>query len=146
MRAILLLMTFGLALGLTGCVDRASVQYGDGGKHGYKEGPPPHAPAHGYRAKHHHHDLRYDAGLGVYVVLGYDDHFFLDDLYFRYRSGHWQASASLDDGWRDCDENRVPSNLRYNKRYKKAYRDYDDQDDQGHKGKGKYKDKKSKYD
>ena len=50
-----------------------------------KAGPPSHAPAHGYRAKHQYryypsHSVYYDTGRG---------------LYFYLQSGKWQISASL---------------------------------------------------
>jgi hypothetical protein len=133
MRLLISVLIVSLSLGMAGCVDRASVSYGDNKGDGYKQGPPPHAPAHGYRAKHGNHDLRYDGGLGAYVVLGYDNHFYLDNAYFRYREGNWQISAQLDDGWKHVDDYRVPVGLRSSKQYKK----YDD-----HPGKGKGKEKK----
>jgi hypothetical protein len=51
----------------------------------HKEGPPPWAPAHGYRAKHRyryypHHRVYYERERGVY---------------FYYRDGHWKVSVSL---------------------------------------------------
>ncbi len=34
----------------------------------HKQGPPPHAPAHGYRHKHQHgHDMEYNSDAGAYV-------------------------------------------------------------------------------
>jgi hypothetical protein len=58
-----------------------TVQWGDGAKQGpssggYKKkgGPPPHAPAHGYRAKHQYRyypsrNVYYDQGRGVYFYI-----------------------------------------------------------------------------
>ncbi|MFQ5585276.1 MAG: hypothetical protein ACE5GF_00390, partial [Thermodesulfobacteriota bacterium] len=43
-----------------------------------KHGPPPHAPAHGYRHKHRHGvELMFDGGLGVYIAVG------LSGIYFH---------------------------------------------------------------
>jgi hypothetical protein len=141
MRVLLLFGVALLSLTASGCVSRASVGYDDD-RH-YHGGPPPHAPAHGYRAKHHHRDMVYDSRLGAYVVLGYRDHYYHDGWYFRYFDGFWQISAELGDRkWRDVDRYRVPEGLRYSKhRYRdREYRDYRDRrgdrdyDDRRHKG------------
>jgi len=50
-----------------------------------KGGPPPWAPAHGYRAKHRY---RYYPGSRVYYEVD-------KGLYFYYRDGRWTASVSL---------------------------------------------------
>lgn len=92
--------------------------------HGYHQGPPPHAPAHGYRAKHEHHDLVYDSRLGAYLVLGYDDLYYLDDHYYRFHDGYWLYSRYIDDDWRRIDYDHVPSRLRYS-------RDHHDRGKQG---------------
>jgi hypothetical protein len=76
-------------------------------------GPPPHAPAHGYR--HRHADgtrLVYDSTMGVYVVLGHAEMYFSDGLYFRMGSTSWQASANPDSGWKPVSEKKVPPGLR----------------------------------
>ncbi|MCX4188487.1 hypothetical protein [Methylophaga sp. OBS4] len=125
MRTVLILGVALLTLFISGCASRAAVGYGE--PHYHSGGPPPHAPAHGYRAKHHHHDMVYDSRLGAYVVVGYDDYYFHDDLYFRYRSGGWQFNINLDDrDWRHADDRQVPKGLK--RKYKGS-------------GKGKDKDK-----
>jgi len=50
-----------------------------------KGGPPPHAPAHGYRAKHHY---RYYPSSSVY----YDND---RKLYFYLKGDNWEVGASL---------------------------------------------------
>ena len=50
-----------------------------------KGGPPPHAPAHGYRAKHHYH---YYPSSSVY----YDND---RKLYFYLKGDNWEVGASL---------------------------------------------------
>jgi hypothetical protein len=52
---------------------------------GHGGGPPPWAPAHGYRAKHRY---RYYPSAEVYLDLG-------RGLYFYYRDGSWHGSVSL---------------------------------------------------
>jgi hypothetical protein len=57
-----------------------------GHKHKYKkEGPPAHAPAHGYRAKHKY---RYYPSCSVYYDSG-------RRLYFYLRGDSWEVGASL---------------------------------------------------
>ena len=62
---------------------------GNGHRHKIKKakkgGPPPHAPAHGYRAKY---EYRYYPACGVY----YDTH---RELYFYLEGPNWRISASL---------------------------------------------------
>ena len=43
----------------------------------HKIGPPPHAPAHGYRHKHQHGvELEYDSGIGAYISCRTPRHLF----------------------------------------------------------------------
>lgn len=78
--------------------------------HGY--GPPPYAPAHGYRAKHHHHDLVYDVHLGVYVVVGLHDHYYHNGHYYKYVRDGWYYSRYTDRDWRRYyDERKLPPGL-----------------------------------
>ncbi len=51
-------------------------------------GPPPWAPAHGYRAKHRY---RYYPSSHVYYDIG-------RGLYFHYGDGHWRVSVSFPAG------------------------------------------------
>lgn len=79
----------------------------------HRHGPPPHAPAHGYRHKHGDGSrLRFDSRLGVYVVLGHDDTWFVDDLYVRWSGGRWMASMHLDGGWTEYSADKLPKTLR----------------------------------
>ena len=78
-----------LSYALSGCTS-ARIAIGDRppGSEGYhktKGGPPPWAPAHGYRAKHQY---RYYPEQSVY----YDDR---RGVYFYYRNGQWEVSANL---------------------------------------------------
>jgi hypothetical protein len=79
-------------------------------------GPPPHAPAHGYRRKMHVDNgpdlqLVFDSGLGAYVVVGIPDLYFLDGHYFRFASSGWQISVHHDSGWAVAVQSDVPSGL-----------------------------------
>ena len=81
-------IVFVLAFGLPGCtgvlVQEKPVSV-------VKEpGPPPWAPAHGYRAKHHY---RYYPGACVYYDVG-------RKIYFYPQEGEWRVAASLPAGIR----------------------------------------------
>jgi hypothetical protein len=58
-----------------------------------KVGPPPHAPAHGYRHRHHGPDLVFDSRLGVYVAVGHPHVYFHGGHYYRRVSSGWQRCA-----------------------------------------------------
>jgi len=125
-----------IILFLVGCVDSASVRYNDSSPDRYyRNGPPPHAPAHGYRSKYRDHDMIYDSGIGAYIIVGMPDYYFDNNFYFRFRDGHWQISASLGDRWRDTNRYSVPRKL-YQSKYKKSKHHKE------HHGKGKDKHKK----
>jgi hypothetical protein len=120
----------------------------EGGDHG----PPPWAPAHGYRRKHQRAyqshpdtvDMVFDSGLGVYVVVGIPNYYYWDGVYLRIDAGNrWYRAPYLDARWDPCPPDALPGYLR-EKSIKKyngppkgrwAVRDRDD-DEQGH-GKGK---------
>ncbi|MHC4478562.1 MAG: hypothetical protein ACYTEL_23240 [Planctomycetota bacterium] len=78
-------------------------------------GPPPHAPAHGHRRKHHHHggvELVYDSGRGVYVVVGFPDHYYFEGHYYRFHQDQWHMSVDINSGWKPASNDRLPSGLR----------------------------------
>lgn len=77
-----------------------------------KGGPPPWAPAHGYRHKHAQGvDLTFDRGLGVYIVVGYENHFFYRDHFYRGSGSDWQMSASIRGSWVRIDVSQLPDGL-----------------------------------
>ncbi|MDX1483436.1 MAG: hypothetical protein R3229_03045 [Alphaproteobacteria bacterium] len=87
-------------------------------------GPPPHAPAHGYR--HHYRrgvDLVFDSGLGVYLVADARRTYYFDGRFYRFRRGGWFASRAHDGPWRPDDGRRLPRPLR---RHARRWRDRDD--------------------
>jgi hypothetical protein len=76
-----------------------------------KKGPPPHAPAHGYRHKHGDVVLVYESSLSVYIVHGYEGHYFSDGDYYRMHKGGWQVSVDIGGPWRKISETKVPKGL-----------------------------------
>jgi hypothetical protein len=118
-----------LCFALAGCVHGSSVTVGRSGSQpsygsgpGRGHGPPPHAPAYGYRKKqgerHEHYqkhgdvELVFDSNRGVYVVVGLPNHFFWDGVYLRVEDGRWFASARLDGDWEPCSNDSLPPGLR----------------------------------
>lgn len=78
-----------------------------------RPGPPPHAPAHGYR--HHHRsgvDMVFDHGLGVYTVVGMPYYYYRGYFYRRHR-GAWERSREPRRGWRRANRDGVPRKLRH---------------------------------
>jgi hypothetical protein len=76
-------------------------------------GPPPHAPAHGYRRKLPAGvEVVFDSASGVYVVVGLEKHFWLDGHYYRFCNRQWEASVSIGGGWIAIGEERLPAGLR----------------------------------
>ena len=104
-----------LALVMSGCV-YIGHPHGQRGRSGTKvvmekHGPPPHAPAHGHRHKHHGVDLLFDTGLGVYVVVGHAHHYFHDGRYYRLHESGWRVSAKLDGHWVEIKIKDLPRGL-----------------------------------
>ena len=77
-----------------------------------KHGPPPHAPAHGYRHKHHNTDLKYDSVLEVYVVAGWSNYYFHEDHYYRSNDNGWEITAQLSGPWTSVSTKKLPKGLR----------------------------------
>ena len=83
-------------------------------------GPPAHAPAYGYRHKLSSNvEVAFDSDSGVYVVVGWDKYFWLAGQYYRFRTGHWEVSRTIDKGWTYIEQEKLPDGLR--KQYSAAY-------------------------
>ena len=109
-----------LAIAWSGCSYDSSLTIGNRGPyvspHRGGSGPPPHAPAHGYRRKHRSGaaeiDLVFDSGMGVYVVVGVPNHYYWDGHYLRIDDGRWYASAELKGHWKLRSSDSLPPGLR----------------------------------
>ena len=73
--------------------------------------PPPRSPAQGYHQMYRGHDIRYDAGLGVYALMDLPNYFFFEGNYYRYHDGHWNYSRDMKSRWRNYDERKLPPGL-----------------------------------
>ena len=98
-----------LALASMGCAN-VSHHHPKNAAQAKRRGPPPHAPAHGYRHKHGDSELIFDTKLGVYIVLGHDHHYFDGSHYFRWVDG-WQVSKNLRGSWTTISTGDVPPGL-----------------------------------
>jgi hypothetical protein len=82
-------------------------------------GPPPHAPAHGYRAKTSEGlAIAYDSKLEVYVLVGLSNHYYYKGLYYRLDGHGWEVSAKLHGSWQAVAEHKMPLTLRSGKKSK----------------------------
>ncbi len=87
----------------------------------YKHGPPPHAPAHGYRHHQHGVDLVFDSGIGVYVIIGHPGIYFYNGLYLNFGpTGHWRAAKHYKGPWHAKDIRHTPLRFR-NKMLKREH-------------------------
>lgn len=75
-------------------------------------GPPPHAPAHGYRHKYQGVDVIYDSGRGVYIVVGLPSHYYYEGHFYRFGSVQWEVSAQIGGPWRPVSRESLPPGLR----------------------------------
>lgn len=102
---------FVIALFLFSSCAPLGIPHSGGGKPGW--GPPPHAPAHGHRHKHHDGvDLVYDAGFGIYVVVGFSDLYFLDKAYYRLYGDLWEISHGVYGPWKPVSFSKLPPGLK----------------------------------
>lgn len=84
--------------------------------------PPPHAPAHGYRHRYYDHELKFDSGYGVYLVLNKPGLYFYNDHYIRFYNDSWQITNRLQDRWRPARQNDIPLKLERTRHHdKKRY-------------------------
>lgn len=75
-------------------------------------GPPPWAPAHGYRTKHPSGvDLVFDSGLGVYVVVDLPGVYFHGDRFYRQANGGWGIAGGPGGPWVAVAERDIPPGL-----------------------------------
>ncbi|MEJ2719691.1 MAG: hypothetical protein P8181_00940 [bacterium] len=76
-----------------------------------KHGPPPHAPAHGYRHKHENVVLVFQANLGVYAVDGHQGYYYHEGEFYRLHKGKWQTGAHFNGPWKKTSVSKLPKGL-----------------------------------
>ena len=113
------LISAGLVLALCGtgmaCTTTSAARYeqqaGPGKSRGH--GPPPHAPAHGYRAKPRDViELVYSSDYGVYEVVGRDGYYYQDGVIYHKDSIGWIVGRTLNGPWTSVTEAQIPPGLR----------------------------------
>jgi hypothetical protein len=129
----------GALFGLSGCVsvhhDHDRGRYERAPAYERSHGPPPHAPAHGYRQHRHGVDHVFDGRLGVYTVVGQPHTYWHDGGYWRHSQGYWERGARPRGGhWSRADWKHVPKQLR--PRYAEQRDDADR--DRKHRSRGHY--------
>ena len=79
----------------------------------HKNGPPQHAPAHGYRHKHQDGvELEYDSGIDAYLVIEFPGTYYYHGLYSRFSpEEHWMVTENLNGPWRVSKEREIPLKL-----------------------------------
>lgn len=101
-----------LGLALAGCVHESPYRGVNNALYTEKQGPPPWAPAHGYRYKHAGGALLvYDAGLGTYRVEGRPDCYFYGSRFFCRRGGAWNAGPALGGPWTVISVDKLPPGI-----------------------------------
>ena len=85
----------------------------------HRNSPPPHAPAHGYRQQHHDVEMVFDSEVGAYIVFGFDDLFFFNNLFMRFYDGYWHHSDRHDGRWIRSHDKHVPHKLRKARKHNK---------------------------
>lgn len=121
-KKIVFLMILILAIAFSVFSCRSTVRYTQTTGSEYKgkpSGPPPHAPAHGYRHRHSDGvDLVYQSKLGVYLVAGSSDLYFHNDHFYRFHKNAWQTSAHVEGPWKPVKEKKLPTGLQKQKQKK----------------------------
>ena len=86
--------------------------------HNHKSGPPPHAPAHGYRQRHEGVELVYDSEMGIYVVIDFPDCYYFKGRYYRFGESQWEVGVSLKGPWKSVSSYDLPKGLQVKKKGK----------------------------
>ena len=97
-----------------------------------KPGPPPHAPAHGYRRKYRGAELVYDSSRGIYVVIDFPNHYYFKGHYYRLGEAQWEVGVNLEGPWGFISYGELPKGLRIEKKGKGKARGKS----KGHPGRG----------
>ncbi|PCJ63802.1 MAG: hypothetical protein COA73_05070 [Candidatus Hydrogenedentota bacterium] len=141
LKKTILSMFLGLAtLALSGCASNGSGWDvgigggiggggGSGGSHvgggvHRSSGPPDHAPAHGYRKKHHNDDVElvFDSGLGVYKAVGFENTFYSGDYYYRDAGHRWETGSGIHGPWHEMKTKKLPHGLKNKHKEKKKHK------------------------
>lgn len=83
--------------------------------YGYRhkqKGPPPHAPAHGYRRKNQDgFAIQFDPHIGVYILLNYPMHYYWNGIYYRKNKNRWESTKDINKKWKRVEKQKMPKGL-----------------------------------
>ena len=99
-----------LAIALASCSTHRTTVYSNAPP--VMTGPPPHAPAHGYRLHRQGVELLYDSSFGIYTVHRHPNHYYYDDHFYRCRESVWEVSVDIKGPWAKTTLDRLPSGLK----------------------------------
>jgi hypothetical protein len=113
-----------------GCaVHRTAEQASLAADEGSELGPPPRVPAHGWRRRHPDGvEIVYRSEIGAYVVVGLDDAYYCDDVFYLWDSGRWLRAPHFTGPWVAVPTSDVPANLARHPGKLKAARSPHDED------------------
>lgn len=101
-----------MMLAVPGCVRETGYGGVNDAVYYQKQGPPPWAPAHGYRHKHPGGALLiYDAGLGSYLVGGHPGCYFHSGRFYCSRGKAWKAGPDLGGPWTVVSLSQLPPGI-----------------------------------
>ena len=87
--------------------------------------PPPRIPAHGWRRRHPDGvEIVYRSDLGAYAVVGLEDAYYCDDVFYLWDSGRWLRAPHFTGPWVAVPTNEVPANLSRRRGTLKAARNF----------------------
>lgn len=111
--ALVTIVVCGAIMTTTACNKMVAKKSGGMHETSQKKGPPPHAPAHGYRHKHRADDVElvFDSDRGVYIVVGFPGTYFFDGSYYRRDGKKWETTFRLSGSWDQIDGAAVPPGL-----------------------------------
>jgi hypothetical protein len=79
--------------------------------------------------------LEYNSNLGIYVVIGLPDHYFIDGIYYKKTKHGWYSSHDAEKDWKEYRKDFLPGKLDKKYGHKKGHGK-----DKGKHGKKKYDD------
>jgi hypothetical protein len=125
---VLFMLTSAMILSSCAAVD----VHEHGNKHGHKHKHKK-PPSHGHKHKHKNHELEYHSDLGVYVVIGLPNYYFIDGIYYKHTEHGWYSSHDVDKDWKKYTKDVLPGNLHKKHDHKKGHGKHKDKHGKKHK-------------
>ena len=55
--------------------------------------------------------MTFDSNLGVYIMMGYPMHYYLDGRYYRKSKNQWESSRDIKKKWKKTKKHKLPKGL-----------------------------------